>query len=459
MAGKNAPSAGSSPRTSVDQATRSSVDQPPSEREQEEPSTADTIATVADSNEAAQPAITIDDAGEGQGTSTPVEGAKEDDKMTAQPDVAATTTATPSELAEEMSREDRATAVSPPDQKENMVQLAKDMDEIKTRQQEEIQEYIERIDSLQSKLQYMSKNAAESAKKEASAAPSGSAERKLAEKNEKIALLMEEGQKLAGTEHKLRTVIKKLRAQMADTEKQMSSLREANTKSLADAQTLRNRLDGSEEKEKQQEEVRRTTAVLQKEIDSLRKQNTEKTDALRRQELEAKSRAEQAAKDHSAALDKAVAAERKTQKDLEESIAALQAEKESLVEQGRQDTSDWKEKHERAVERGTKIENDLKNELSAMEGKLENMRSAAEEASSGTGGEAQVKLLRQIETLQSQYASASSNWQGIETSLLAKISGLEKERDEAQRRESEMRKKARDAVCIPNSSPSISGAA
>jgi molecular chaperone GrpE (heat shock protein) len=54
--------------------------------------------------------------------------------------------------------------------------------------------------------------------------------------------------------------------------------------------------------------------------------------------------------------------------------------------------------------------------------------------------------MRQIETLQSQYATASDNWQGIEASLLAKAANLEKERDEAQRRESEMRKKARDAV-------------
>jgi len=78
------------------------------------------------------------------------------------------------------------------------------------------------------------------------------------------------------------------------------------------------------------------------------------------------------------------------------------------------------------------------------------MRTAAEEASSGSGGEAQVKMFRQIETLQSQYATARENWQGIESSLLAKAATLEKERDEAQRRESEMRKKARDAVRAAN---------
>jgi hypothetical protein len=105
---------------------------------------------------------------------------------------------------------------------------------------------------------------------------------------------------------------------------------------------------------------------------------------------------------------------------------------------------EWQEKLDRAVERGRNVEEELKLELRAAEGKLEAMRVAAEEASAGSGGD--IKLIRHIETLQSQYASASENWQGIETSLLTKAANLEKERDEAQRRESEMRKKARDSV-------------
>jgi len=84
-----------------------------------------------------------------------------------------------------------------------------------------------------------------------------------------------------------------------------------------------------------------------------------------------------------------------------------------------------------------------------VEGKLEAMRMRAEEASSGAAGDSQAKLLRQVETLQTQYSIASENWQGIETTLLARITGLERERDEALQRESEMRRKAREAVSIP----------
>jgi hypothetical protein len=74
------------------------------------------------------------------------------------------------------------------------------------------------------------------------------------------------------------------------------------------------------------------------------------------------------------------------------------------------------------------------------------MRARAEEVASGATGDAQAKLLRQIETLQSQYAVASENWQGIEASLVARGTVLEKERDEAMKREADIRRKAREVV-------------
>lgn len=335
---------------------------------------------------------------------------------------------------------------TPKNFKADMSQLSRDVEEIKLRQNEEMQEYVERIDSLQSKLQYLSKSAADSAKKAATSAPSGSHERKLAEKDERIALLMDEGQRLSNTEQKYRTTIKKLRVQITDTEKQADDLKKDKDKAVSDADALRTRLDGDEEKEKRQEEARQTTAALQKEIDSLKKERTARDEAVRRLEQELKTKAEKAEAANAEGLSKALAAEREKHKELEDTISNLRTEKDSATEKSRQETIEWREKLDRAVERGRTVETELKHELHGLESKLEAMRTAAEEATSGSGGDSQVKLLRQIETLQSQYASASDNWQGIEASLLAKVANLEKERDEAQRRESEMRKKARDAV-------------
>ncbi|KAG5998065.1 hypothetical protein E4U52_001900 [Claviceps spartinae] len=325
-------------------------------------------------------------------------------------------------------------------------ELTKKLQDLKDRHQEEIREHLERIDSLESKLQYLSKTATETAKTAVSSAPSGSPEQKLAEKDEKIALLMEEGQKLSANEHKLRTTTKKLRALLGENEKQLADLKTRRDKAISDAEALRSRLDGSEEAERRQEEANRVAASLRKEIDSLKRENSKKDDAHRRSELEWKKKMEQAETSHRDALNKALTAERQKQKALEEANSALSAEKEAAAEQARQDEIEWREKLERAHERARKTENELKAELLVVEGKLEAMRVAAEEASAGNGGEAQVKMFRQMETLQSQYTSARENWQGIEASLIAKSTGLEKERDEAQRRESEMRKKARDAA-------------
>lgn len=327
--------------------------------------------------------------------------------------------------------------------------LSKEIEELKARQQEEIQEYVERIDSLQSKLQYLSKGAAESARKTAQAASSGTPERKLAEKDEKIALLIEEGQKLSGTEHKLRTIIKKLRQQIADQEKQADTLRGEKAAALAEAEKLRGRLESDEVSGKQQEESKKLLAAKQKEIDSLRKESAAKDEALSKLEQSLRAKAESDAAASVEQQNKKLAAEQAKQKQLEDTIAGLKAENESLVNKSRLEGLEWTEKVQRAQERARTIEAELKVELHTMENKLEAMRSAAEEAvSGGSGGDGQVNLIRQMETLQSQYATASSNWQGIEASLLAKVSSLEKEKDDAQSRESEIRKKAREAVSL-----------
>lgn len=46
--------------------------------------------------------------------------------------------------------------------------------------------------------------------------------------------------------------------------------------------------------------------------------------------------------------------------------------------------------------------------------------------------------------MQTQYALASENWQGIEGTLTSRVAALEKERDDAAKREADVRRKARD---------------
>ena len=72
------------------------------------------------------------------------------------------------------------------------------------------------------------------------------------------------------------------------------------------------------------------------------------------------------------------------------------------------------------------------------------LRSRSEEVSSSATGDSQAKLLRQVETLQTQYALASENWQGIESTLTSRVAALEKDRDETAKREADTRRKARE---------------
>ncbi|PHH63702.1 hypothetical protein CDD81_5574 [Ophiocordyceps australis] len=401
-----------SPRSSMDQASRASADGSPVEKDGKP-----IEAVAADSDEGTSLSCTTRDSP----ALEPVEA---------------------SASAVHVPQEQQATT----DNQDQQPVLPRDLEELKKLQQQEVQEYVERIDSLQSKLQYLSNNAAEAAKKTAASAPPGSTERKLAERDEKIALLMQEGQKLSGTEQKLRTTIKRLRQQMTEHDKQTLDLRKSRDKATAQVESLRGRLDDAQGSDRQQEATRRATAALQKEVDLLKREVAEKDKAHRQLEQEFKVKTEDANAASADALRKALAAEREKQKHLEDANAALVAQRESLTASARQESTEWQEKLQRSVERARNVEDELRLELQSMERKLESMRMAVEEASSGTGGEAQVKMFRQLETLQCQYASSRENWRGMESSLLGKAASLEKERNEAQRRESEMRKKARDAA-------------
>ncbi|MGG6499438.1 UNVERIFIED_CONTAM: hypothetical protein NY603_41610, partial [Bacteroidetes bacterium 56_B9] len=75
------------------------------------------------------------------------------------------------------------------------------------------------------------------------------------------------------------------------------------------------------------------------------------------------------------------------------------------------------EEAERQKEKFGVRELEFKSEISNLESRLEAMRARAEEASATPGagdGESNIKLIRQVETLQQQYALAKGNWETIE---------------------------------------------
>lgn len=314
------------------------------------------------------------------------------------------------------------------------------------RRQEETHAFLERIDALQSKLQYLTKEAAETAKRASASATPGSDNAKLAAKDEKISLLIEEGQKLSQIELKHMSIIKKLRAKATVDEKALGEYQRRAERIEPIAREAQERAKRAEAAERRATERTKLLAKLENDLESMRSDQNAKVvaiDILQKRLSEALTAAQEAeGKAHTGALDN----ERKRTAVLAEEISRLQSENGMAEKKYMINIRELKEKAERDKERARLNEIEWQGEHSILESRLEAFRARAEEASAGSTGDVQARSLRQVEILQNQYAVASENWQGIKGSLLARITTLEKERDEVSKREADVRRKAREMV-------------
>ena len=326
--------------------------------------------------------------------------------------------------------------------------LVSENETAEAKRQAETHELLEKIDALQAKLQYLTKEAAEAARAISAESKPGSLEYRLATKDEKIALLIEEGQKLSQGELKHMTVIKKLRTKAAEDERVLADVKRTSMKheqSVLDTQervkraeiaerAAHERLKGLFNIEKDLEVVKNERHRSEVLISDLQKQLSELTSASKKAEDKARDESFHNAKKRIGAL--------------EDDLISLKAEKDFADKSHQAGVRDLREKLDREKERRRVADIERQAEASVVESRLEAYRVRAEEASAGQGGDIQAKLLRQVETLQNQYAVASENWQGIEGTLLTRLGLLEKERDEAAKREVDIRRKARESVRI-----------
>ncbi|KAI1214019.1 TATA element modulatory factor 1 TATA binding-domain-containing protein [Annulohypoxylon truncatum] len=329
---------------------------------------------------------------------------------------------------------------------QRIANLEKSLEETHVQHQEELHNHVERVDALQAKLQYLARQASEAARNAATAAPAGSEEKIIAEKDQQIAQLMEEGQKLANTEQKHRSIIKKLRGQLALGERELNEQKLWRQKAENELSALRKKVNEQGDVEKANTESQKQISQLKRDLERLRAEITSRDNTISELKDRLREESDQAKNLAAKINDQLRQAGEQRVKELEDAVAALEVEKGLVADRAKIQATELQEKADRAAERSRAVELELKGEVQILESKLEALRIRAEEASSGAVGDAQAKLLRQIETLQTQYSIASENWQGIEASLIAKTAALEKERDEALRRESDMRRKARETA-------------
>lgn len=337
-------------------------------------------------------------------------------------------------------------AKSPAEYEDQLKQLQSDFEISELQRQEEVHGYIERIDALQAKLQYLAKESAEAARKASGAAPSGSMDKKLADKEQQVALLMEEGQQLSKKELAHLTTIKKLRAKIQEDSKEVAEAKRKQDKAEKDVVIIAERLKRSEFTEKRLTESQKAVSQLQKDLQALKLENEAKDTTIADLRLQLDEAIAQQNSAEVKAAREELEFEKKRVAELQDDLENVKIEKNLVADRSQAQIKELREKMDKEAERARLAEMEMKNEQHMLESKLEVMRARAEEVSSGATGDARAKLLRQIETLQTQYAVASENWQGMEASLIARATSLEKERDDATKREADIRRKAREVV-------------
>ncbi|CUS12701.1 unnamed protein product [Tuber aestivum] len=321
--------------------------------------------------------------------------------------------------------------------------LREDLALCEARRQEESHAAAERIDALEDKIRYLARESAEACRQKANGAASG-LEKKLAEAQEKIALLLEEGEKLSKNELKLQNSIKKFRTKTQEEERATAEAKKRAERAEKEAVDAKEKAKRAVEDEKRATERAKGAVRLEGEVEGLKREK--EGSAMIIAELKGKleevtDRAEDA---ESRAQTEALEKERKVTVELKTEVERVQSEAALVEERLQSEVRDLRTKMERDAERARIMEKELRGEQSVMEGKMEALRARAEEVSSGASGDAHAKLLRKVETLQTQYAIANENWQGIEGSMLGQISNLEKERDELTKKEAEVRRRARE---------------
>ena len=342
-------------------------------------------------------------------------------------------------------------ALKVPEEYEKILgQMRSDNEAVELRRQEETHSYLEQIDALHAKLKYLTKEAAEIAKNAFVEAVPGSLEQKLASKDERIATLIEEGQRLSQTELKHMSIIKRLRAKGTEDERAVAGSKSAADRHEKAAVEAREKANRAESAEKRASDKIKAFSRIEKDLEILRADRDFK-DALIQDLQFQLSQATSAAKEaESNANAEALVLEKKRASEFADALSSVRTDKELTEKQHQNELRELRDKAEREKERAKAAEIERSGEQNILESRLEAYRAKVEEASAGQGGDAQAKLLRQIETLQTQYAVASENWQGIEGSLLARVAAIEKERDEVSKRETDIRRKARETVglCI-----------
>ncbi|KAJ3001654.1 hypothetical protein HKX48_002767, partial [Thoreauomyces humboldtii] len=260
--------------------------------------------------------------------------------------------------------------------------------------------------------------------------------RKLGAKEEMVVQLLSEGERLSKAELKLNTTIKRLRAEKVEVERERKEdatrfekmQNEAGDLKAALAEATdreRKHVEASkaltESNDRQQKEIKRLQGELVTVRDSLAKATTELEST--RSDLQESKRGASESAVHSESLLQAQREAEQARTDLSSTVreaesvqSHLQSELQSLraTLAQREDEAGWKE-------------DAWNRETSTLRARLQESEQTNRELAN-VGDESARPLLRQIETLQSQHASAVRKWETVERQLTTRLRDVEAER-------------------------------
>ncbi|BFZ64899.1 hypothetical protein YB2330_006052 [Saitoella coloradoensis] len=267
----------------------------------------------------------------------------------------------------------------------------------------------------------------------------------LAERDERIQALLEEGEKLSKKELQLNTTIKALRKKAMDDEKAITDTKRRQEKTEKDLADVRQKLKASQEVERLQADRIKTYARTENELNKTRAERDkyrDDADKLRAELGEARARAVEAIRSVQTA---AMESERAVSTGLRAELERAKSAAAKAADDAEAAMSELRAKMARDAERARTTEDELRAEIVRLEQKLEVVRSRAEEASAAAlNKDTHVGLMRQIEMLQTQQSVARENWRVLEGAMLNKTAALEKEKEEWVKKEAELRKKLKD---------------
>lgn len=310
--------------------------------------------------------------------------------------------------------------------------------------QKEIDAYVEKTSSLESKLVFLSRDEAERA--HGIKLSSSGLEKKLAEKEEQVALLMEEGQMLSKKELKNMNTIKMYRSKAQEQERIAIDAKDRQSRLEREVSKLKEKIRTMSEVEKRQTADIKFKSKIEGELENLRKEkldNQKTIESLREELTQATSKYND---EVAAAHTKALNAEKERASELQRELSKVQLELSVAIEKHQIEISELESRMSKDTANWESARLKMERNIRALDAKAEMYRGRSEELTSGTSSESQVTLLRQIEVLQSQHSIATENWSGIEQNLQNRISSLEQQLQESSSREAYFKKKVKGLV-------------